>query len=172
MAFRFALQAVLRMRQSSERLELLQLGAATHRLLEAEQTLAELELAFRQARATLEVQLAEGLTAVELGFINRQLANLAKRIEQQKTRRSQLAAERTRHQEKYRKAKEDIQVVENARKQQWEEFKIASSRRYQRAMDDLFLLSRLGEADTQFLPTPSAKLSAQDAETAPSNPAG
>lgn len=166
MVFRFSLQPVLRMRQSYERLERLRLATATRRLLEAEQALAELELTFRQARKTLAAKLAEGLASVELQFINRQLANLAQKIDNQKLRRSQLATERTRRQENYRKAKEDVQVVENARQQQWEEFKTVSARRDQRAMDDLFLLNRLGEAAAHLLPMPSAKLSPQESQAA------
>jgi flagellar export protein FliJ len=143
MAFRFALESVLRLRVSYERQEQARLELATQHLYAAQEKCAShkkerstVEETFRSAMrngmdtSELHYYLSAktGLDVVE-GEAARALAEVSKRWTEQRT--------------KFLHARRDREVIASVRQRQHQEYVLETSRREQQQIDDLFAMRRL-----------------------------
>jgi flagellar export protein FliJ len=142
MAFRFPLEALLRVRQGLERQQELRLQEANHRVAalrrQIEDTLREKENIAVQRRSQLE----SGVSAAELQFDL--LCRSALTARQDALEKQLVEAEgfRRRCSEDFQKARQQREVVDTLRHHQLQDYHQQEARQGQRRLDDLFLLRR------------------------------
>ncbi len=152
MAFRFSLQALLRLRRSyeqRERLRLLALASAIARL----RTLLE-EISSEQQRIfqTQQESLVAGTSGAELHLLQ---SSLVLQVEKQKTLQEQIRrVEQQLDAQKlaYREAQKNRKILENLRDRQLEIYELEQNRREQQALDDLFNMRRAQSLGRTLLP--------------------
>ena len=142
MAFRFALERLLRFQKNLERQHELLLQVANHEVAMVLQRLEQADIAMRCTRGENERALSIGARASEMHFL----------AEYQKTllsRRSQLQDELARRQEQRRECLQAFQEIrrkreatETLRKRRLHAFREQQAREHQRRVDDLFLMRR------------------------------
>jgi len=142
MAFRFPLQALLRVRQSVERQQELRLQEAKQRVAAVERKVDEVE----RSRAALgqfeREELQIGVSAAQLQFdvlLRSVLMRQRKELETERARREELRDQRRRE---LQFARQQREAVESLRTQGLRAYREEQNRREQRRLDDLFLLRR------------------------------
>lgn len=142
MAFRFNLQALLRIRISYERLERLRLLAHIAIANRIRQEVAAVEAEVRNAQRELRSLLASGVPGGELLFAAAAERGRAAR----KKKLQELLAQAESRLEKQRKVLEarrrDRQILENLRERRLEEYHREQARREQKQVDELHLIHR------------------------------
>ena len=142
MAFRFSLQAVLRLRRSYERRERLRLEIITRRRLHTQQQIAELKSEILGAKDRLARTLQAGMPAVELHLEVAQANARAKRQEVMAEQLAKLTQEHRAQQVAYQHAQQQRQIIENLRARLFAIYQQVQARREQQQLDDLFLIRR------------------------------
>jgi len=142
MAFQFALDVLLRVRQGLERQQELLLREANHQVSRLEQQVDELNACLLAGAQQELRQLASGMSAAELHFallcrssLLGQRRSLEKDVVEARAARDLRAAS-------FRQARQQREVIEALRQRQFELYQQVEGRRHQRAVDDLFLLRR------------------------------
>lgn len=142
MAFRFALESLLAVRQSQERQEELRLLALAQQIAQVErelQHLAQQELMmWEQTRQWLR----EGLAGAEINFEATCALARAERRQVLERARATLEQQRLAQQRAYQRARQAREVLQSLRDRQWESYRILQKRREQRELDELFLRRR------------------------------
>jgi len=143
MAFRFPLSPVLRLRENLERREYLALQALYAQAAEVRSDIKALEQSLTQARSQRSTRLLEGMFAAHLHL---ELAGEA-RIEHQRQallrKLAELQGQVKGQIAKYQQARQKREMLEELRRQQFEEYVREEATREQQAGDELFLLRRL-----------------------------
>ena len=142
MAFRFSLQAVLRLRRSYERRERLRLEIITRRRLHTRQQIDELKSEILEANDRLARTLQAGMPAVELHLEVAQANARAKRQEVLAEQLAKLTQEHRAQQVAYQHAQQQRQIIENLRDRLFAIYQQVQARREQQQLDDLFLIRR------------------------------
>ena len=142
MAFRFSLQAVLRLRRSYERRERLRLEIITRRRLHTRQQIAELKSEILGAKDRLAGTLQKGMPAVELHLEVAQANARAQRQEVLAEQLAKLTQEHRAQQVAYQHAQQQRQIIENLRARLFAIYQQVQARREQQQLDDLFLIRR------------------------------
>jgi len=142
MAFRFSLQAVLRLRRSYERRERLRLEIITRRRLHTQQQIDELKSEILEANDRLARTLQAGMPAVELHLEVAQANARAKRQEVLAEQLAKLTQEHRAQQVAYQHAQQQRQIIENLRARLFAIYQQIQARREQQQLDDLFLIRR------------------------------
>jgi len=142
MAFRFSLQAVLRLRRSYERRERLRLEIITRRRLHTQQQIDELKSEILEANDRLARTLQAGMPAVELHLEVAQANARAKRQEVLAEQLAKLTQEHRAQQVAYQHAQQQRQIIENLRARLFAIYQQVQARREQQQLDDLFLIRR------------------------------
>jgi len=142
MAFRFSLQAVLRLRRSYERRERLRLEIITRRRLHTRQQIDELKSEILEANDRLARTLQAGMPAVELHLEVAQANARAKRQEVLAEQLAKLTQEHRAQQVAYQHAQQQRQIIENLRARLFAIYQQIQARREQQQLDDLFLIRR------------------------------
>jgi len=142
MAFRFSLQAVLRLRRSYERRERLRLEIITRRRLHTQQQIDELKSEILEANDRLARTLQAGMPAVELHLEVAQANARAKRQEVLAEQLAKLTQEHRAQQVAYQHAQQQRQIIENLRDRLFAIYQQVQARREQQQLDDLFLIRR------------------------------
>ena len=142
MAFRFSLQAVLRLRRSYERRERLRLEIITRRRLHTQQQIDELKSEILGAKDRLARTLQKGMPAVELHLEVAQANVRAKRQEVMAEQLAKLTQEHRAQQVAYQHAQQQRQIIENLRARLFAIYQQIQARREQQQLDDLFLIRR------------------------------
>lgn len=140
MPFRFSLASVLKLRGTLEHRELLALERRYAELAAAQGRLWEAEKVIVAAREQRERQLRNGTTAIEIQFglehanqLERNRAALHTALQEtQRILREQLT--------RYRKARQERDVLEELRKRQFEVYRREQDKIEQNQRDELFLL--------------------------------
>jgi len=142
MAFRFSLDALLRMWKSREKFERLRLETLAARIQLLRHAIEAVEQASREERKNLASTLSEGVTASQLQFAalcTDGQRRLRDRMEKQ-------ATELTKQHEAQRKifehARRQRETLENLRSRKLEAYRIEEAREVQQQMDELFLARR------------------------------
>lgn len=142
MAFRFSLHSLLRMWHSRERYERRKLEALAARLGALRAEMRRVEGNALASRREIGARLDAGVTASELHFAetceeNRHafLAWLEKQVKKTETEhQAQMAV--------YQAVGRQCKIFENLRRRQLEAFRLEETRREQKRLDEIFLLSR------------------------------
>jgi flagellar export protein FliJ len=142
MAFRFSLDAVLRLRRSLERQQELLLREANQQMIAIQLKIDHLDAQLSQQASQEDLQLASTLSAAELQFLRicrsvlqGQRGGLEKRLAAtQAVRDSRMAA--------FRQVRQQREVLETLRQAQTLVYRQNEARQNQRQLDDLLLLRR------------------------------
>lgn len=142
MAFRFALQSVLHLRQSLEHQQELRLRAANQQVARVQHAIEQMEARREQMRTVRAQELGGGLMAAELRFelqCEEAVVRQRREWEAQLARLQQLRDQQRAILQQARQAREMLEAV---RDRQLEAYRRETARREQRRLDDLFLLRR------------------------------
>jgi flagellar export protein FliJ len=142
MAFRFSLEAVLRLRQGMERQQELRLRAAHQQVARVRHGIERIDHALGEAEQRSSSTLASGTTSAELRFGLQSEGALLQHREKLGAELTRLAKLRDQQAEIFRRARRERETIESLRDQQLREYKRDTLRREQRKVDDLFLLRR------------------------------
>jgi len=142
MSFRFALDPLLRLRQSIERQRTLQLQEANLRVSRAQETLAQLERYLSDSAQSDAAALISGRTAGELQFASVLRENLHRFRQdlQSDIRKLQLARQQAASE--YHQAYREREVLETLRARQRRAYQQEQLRRQQQELDAAYLLQR------------------------------
>jgi|SRR5215831_1419206 len=142
MAFRFSLEAVLRLRTSYERLEKLRLLAIGAMIVRLQEEISAAASADAQARGARREMLLRGATSVELQF---DAARAAVRADIKNGFLQKLAAlqkQKVRQATAYQAARRKRELLEALRDRRLREYQREQARRQQQVLDELYLLRR------------------------------
>lgn len=142
MAFRFSLDALLRMWKSRENFERLRLEALAAKIQRLRQEIEAVERASREDRRNLASTLSEGMAASQLQFValcaegqrcfrdlmEKQVAELSKQHDAQR--------------KIFEYARRQREILENLRSRKLEAYRAIEARDLQQQMDELFLARR------------------------------
>jgi flagellar export protein FliJ len=142
MAFRFPLEALLRVRQGLERQHELRLQEANHQVAMLRQQIENVCRDAENIVAQRRPQLESGVSAAELHFdvLCRSILNERRDALEKQLVESE-ALRRTRS-EGFLQARRQREVVDTLRLHQLQEYEQQEARQEQRRLDDLFLLRR------------------------------
>lgn len=142
MAFRFALQSVLHLRQSLEHQQELRLRAVNQQVARVQHAMAQMDSRREQMRATRGQELQRGMTVAELRLelqCEDTLLRQRRELETQLARLQQLRDQQRAVLQQARQARETLEAV---RDRQLSVYRQQAARREQRELDDLFLMRR------------------------------
>lgn len=142
MAFRFSLQALLRVRLSVERAELQRLQAIAAQAARVRAFIEGLDAERQVAKTKLQEAVASGISGAELrfealreaAFGERRAALLKKLAEIEKLRHEQQA--------RYLRVRQQREILSELRERQLAGYRAEQARREQQQIDELFLLRR------------------------------
>ena len=142
MSFRFALDPLLRLRQSIERQRTLALQAANLQVSRAQETLAQLDRFLSDSDQSDRAGLAAGRTAAELQFASVLRENMQHFREELQSDVRKLEIERQKALDEYHKAYREREVLETIRARQRRVYQQEQLRRQQQELDGAYLLQR------------------------------
>jgi flagellar protein FliJ len=152
MAFRFSLEAVLRLRRSYEQRERLRLLALSSAIARLRTALEETKIEEQRVVQRQQESLAAGTSGAELHLLQISLGQQAERrriIQEQIVRvEQQVEAQQL----AYREAQKNRKILENLRDRQLSIYELEQNRREQQALDDLFNMRRSHNSDETLLP--------------------
>jgi flagellar export protein FliJ len=157
MAFRYPLQAILRLRQSLERQEeqkLLAIAAAVARL---RNEIEQIEESRMKARRTTLAGLLQAGVAAELQFAN--LCDEAYARRQSHLQREMQAAEKRRREQlqAYQFSRQRRETLDGLRERQEMVYKLDAARREQQSADEMFLIRSIAQPRDEILPSGGAE---------------
>lgn len=142
MAYRFALQSVLHLRQSLEHQQELRLRAVNQQVARVQHAIGQIDSRREQMRAARGQQLQRWMTAAEMRFelqCEEALLRLRRELEKQSARLQQLRDQQRAVLQQARQARETLEAV---RDRQLQIYRQQAARRDQREQDDLFLMRK------------------------------
>ena len=142
MAFRFPLQALLRLRQASEDREKLRLAAISTRLFQRRSLFEELNQKRQQAGADLENLMRSGLLSSEVQFDVLGMQVDSRRLQTLMMEIAKLEQARLTQQNVYLDAKKKRESLESLRTRQMEAYQLVQAKHEQQQVDDLFTTRR------------------------------
>ncbi len=142
MAFRFALAAVLKYRESLEQRAYLALEKAQQDIVQTEQRSLACEERYSAARMRRDSDLGRGITSVHLQAEYEEELALRQEIERLKVQLQQLHARRQECLKTYEAARRNREVLDELRVQQFEAYRRDQAKREQKTLDDVFLSRR------------------------------
>lgn len=148
MSFRFPLDSVLAYRKNLEHQQELRLHSTHQQVNRIRQKIADLDQETQRLMQSEAEQIQQGTTSAEISFLLAQRAALhGSRLEL--LRELESAQKRlVLVQQTFVEARRSREVLERLRERAREEYRIQTSRRAQREMDDLFLLRRAHRPNT------------------------
>ena len=143
MAFRFPLQALLRVRQSCEERERRRLALLNTQIGQLHQKHEILNQERVLAWAQISQDLRGGMSGAELQF---EMASMATRAYRQQELRKQIARlqqERTAQERLFREAQKQRKILDSLRERKLRDYLQVRGRQEQQQVDDLFMLHRI-----------------------------
>ena len=143
MAFRFALESVLRLRVSYERQEQARLELATQHLYAAREKCATLKNEHTALEASFRTTMAGGMNTSELHYYLSSKAGLA--VAEVQAERAAAEAWKLWNEQrlKFLRARQDREVIASIRERQHQEYVVEQNRKEQQQIDDLFAMRRI-----------------------------
>jgi flagellar export protein FliJ len=141
MPFRFALQAVLRCRESFERRERQRLEIVTREEVRAREQRDQAKLDRAHALGQFKEKLRQGMPAAEMQFELACDRARVRRIAACQDHLAKLEDLRRRQLEIFRKAQQQRKIMENLRNRQLAAYRLKQTRRVQQELDDRFLIT-------------------------------
>jgi flagellar export protein FliJ len=142
MAFRFPLEAILRLRRGQERMERLKLEAIASELAGARRQLEIMTDQFFESRRRFQQQMGQGTSGSELQFENARSESVTAARRALKAHILELEQQRLKQVEAFMKARQGREILENLRSRKFEIYRQTLSRHEQQELDDLFLMRR------------------------------
>ena len=142
MAFRFSLEAVLRLRQSLEQQQELRLREANQQVSALARQVHDVDLQLTRGATRERQRLESGVSAAEIKFEQQCLSVLQEHRSRLEQRRDEAIRARDVCAAAYRKARQQREVLETFRNQQLQAHRQEMDRHNQRSHDDLLLLRR------------------------------
>ena len=143
MAFRFALESVLRLRVSYERQEQARLELATQNLYAAREKYAALKKEQSALEANFRTTMASGMNASELhSYLS---SKLGLEVAEAEAARAEVDASKLWNEQriKFLRARQDREVIASIRLRQHQEYVLEQNRKEQQQIDDLFAMRRI-----------------------------
>jgi flagellar export protein FliJ len=143
MAFRFALESVLRLRVSYERQEQARLELATQHLYAAREKCAVLKKEQSALEANFRTTMASGMDASELhSYLS---SKLGLEVAEAEAARAEAEASKLWNEQrtKFLRARQDREVIASIRLRQHQEYVVEQNRKEQQQIDDLFAMRRI-----------------------------
>jgi flagellar export protein FliJ len=142
MAFRFPLEALLRLRQGLERQQELRLQEANQRVAILRQQIEDLrrEMESIAARRRLEHEFAISAAELQFDLLCRSVLTARQHVLEKQLVEAE--AYRQSRSEEFKQARRQREVMEMLRRHQFEDYQQKEARQEQRRLDDLFLLRR------------------------------
>jgi flagellar export protein FliJ len=143
MAFRFALESVLRLRVSYERQEQARLELATQNLYAAREKYAALKKEQSALEANFRTTMASGMNASELhSYLS---SKLGLEVAEAEAARAEVGASKLWNEQriKFLRARQDREVIASIRLRQHQEYVLEQNRKEQQQIDDLFAMRRI-----------------------------
>lgn len=142
MAFRFSLQALLRVRQSLEKAELQRLQIIAAHAVRVRAAIESVDAEQQAAKRSMIEAAAAGISGAELrfealrdaAFAERRAALVKKLAEIEKLRREQQA--------RYLRVRQQREILSELRERQFAAYRAEQARREQQQIDELFLIRR------------------------------
>jgi flagellar export protein FliJ len=146
MAFHFSLRALLRLRESVEKAELLRLQTIAAQAVQMRIQIESLDGEILARRQELLDQAASGISGAEL-----HLAALSEAVRQQRrtamlTKLREIEQARKKQQLRYTHARQQREILSNLRERQLSVYLREQARREQQQVDELFLIRRAHRA--------------------------
>lgn len=142
MAFRFALEVLLRVRQGLERQQELRLRGANQLVAMLQLQIEKVRLEAESIAAQRRLQFESGVSAAELQFDVLCRAALAERQRMLEKQLHEAEALRHTRSQEFLQARQQREVVDTLRQHKLEDYQLQEARQDQRRLDDLFLLRR------------------------------
>ena len=140
MAFRFSLEAVLRLRQGQERSERLKLEAIVSEQAQARANMEEITDRSCELHRQFLQQMRNGMVGSELQIEAERGTNVNLVCKSLSTRLLDLEQQRIKQLQIFLKVRQSREVLENLRLRKLKLYRIEQSRREQQELDDLFLM--------------------------------
>lgn len=143
MAFRFALESVLRLRVSYERQEQARLELATQHLYAAREKCAALKKEQSALEANFRTTMASSMDASELhSYLS---SKLGLEVAEAEAAHAEADASKLWNEQrtKFLRARQDREVIASIRLRQHQEYVVEQNRREQQQIDDLFAMRRI-----------------------------
>ena len=143
MAFRFALESVLRLRVSCERQEQARLELLSQHMYAAQEKYAALRKEQASLEQTFRKSISTGMDAAELhSYLS---SKLGLEVAEATAAGALADAEKLWNEQraKFLRARQDREVIESVRDRQYQEYMTEQNRREQQQIDDLFAMRRL-----------------------------
>jgi flagellar export protein FliJ len=139
MAFHFSLAAVLKLRESIEQQEYLNLEKILQEVAHAQAEIAKAELWQAELQQDRDKQLSGSMSSIHLQSIFEQIFALEQRKDALKAVLAELAIKKEQQLKIYNEARQKREVLENMRERQHSIYQREEIKRQQTLMDDLFL---------------------------------
>jgi flagellar export protein FliJ len=139
-AFHFALEAVLRLRRSQERVERLKLEAIVSEQEQARARLRELADRSLELHRQFQTRLGDGVAGSEVQFENERETNANSVLNGLRTRLAQLDLRRVAQVQVFCEVRRNRELIESLRLAQLNAYRMEQGRREQQELDDLFLM--------------------------------
>lgn len=140
MAFHFALEAVLRVRRSQERVERLKLESIIAEQQRAQVRLSDTILRSFEAHREFQQRLTGGVAGTEIQFEMEREARVDAVCRELRNEIAELDKKRIAQVQIYYTTRRNLEVVENLRQRKLEDYRAEQSRREQQELDAQFLL--------------------------------
>jgi len=142
MAFRFALSALLRYRESLERREYLALEKVQQEIAQTENLIQQCEQELTAAQTRRERGLKDGVVSVHLQALYQEESALEELRDKLRSHWQQLQLKRQNCMRAYEVAHRNREVLDNLRLRQFDAYRKEQAKREQKTLDDLFLARR------------------------------
>jgi flagellar export protein FliJ len=142
MAFRFALAAVLRFRESIEQQEYLALERIQQEIAQAERRMLKCDERIAAATKRREAELARGVASIHLQSAYEETFALQKQREALQAMLQELQAKRQEQIKSYEVARQKREVLDELRTRQLDAYRREQATRQQKMLDDIFLSRR------------------------------
>jgi flagellar export protein FliJ len=142
MKFRFPLETVLRFRKSLEKREWLALQAIAQRLQRTREETSRLEAERKTGRALVQDEMRKGLAGSALHFVCACDAVSARELQHKLNELVTFQQEYNKQQQVFLNARQQREVIEQLRHQEYQRFLRESARREQAEADEMYLIKR------------------------------
>ena len=139
MAFHFSLSAVLKLRESIEQQEYLNLERIHQEIAHCQNEISNAELRQAELQHDRDIQLSASMPSIHLQNIFEQIFALEQRKDALKIALVELTIKKERQLKIYNEARQKREVLESMRERQHTIYQREEGKRQQASMDDLFL---------------------------------
>jgi flagellar biosynthesis chaperone FliJ len=147
MAFYFALEAVLRVRRSQERVERLKLEAIVSEQDQVRARLHELTARSLELHRQFQARLTDATAGSEVQFENERETNTNLFLGGLRKRLVELDQRRLAQVQIFREVRRNRELIENLRVGQFNAYRMEQGRRSQQELDDLFLMRQAHKSE-------------------------